>query len=189
MTASLRILGLDPGLRRTGWGVIESAGSQLRHVAHGTIQTKSDQSDPERLAVLHQGLAEVIAEWAPQSAAIEKTFVNKDPVSALKLGHARGIALLAPALVAIEVAEYAPNLVKKSIVGNGHATKEQISTMIGVLLPSVKVKGFDAADALAIAICHAHHRGNALARRKAAQDTKDVSKGSDPIEKVGFNGV
>ena len=181
--AALRILGLDPGLRRTGWGVIDSEGSQLRHIAHGTIQTKSDQSDPERLAVLHQGLAEVIAEWVPQSAAIEKTFVNKDPVSALKLGHARGIALLAPALAAIEVAEYAPNLVKKSIVGNGHATKEQVSTMIGVLLPSVKVRSFDSADALAIAICHAHHRGNTL------QNARCVSKGSDPFEKAGFNGV
>ncbi len=160
MNKTLRILGLDPGLRRTGWGVIESEGSALRHIAHGTIQTKSDQTDPERLETLHDLLSAVIAEWAPHTVAVEKTFVNKDPASALKLGQARGVSLLVPACAGLAVSEYAPNLVKKSIVGNGHATKEQVSTMIGVLLPTAKVKGFDAADALAIAICHAHHHAS-----------------------------
>ncbi len=176
MTAVLRILGLDPGLRTTGWGVIDSEGSRLRHVAHGTVQTKADQSDSQRLAALHGGLADVIAQWTPHSVAIEKTFVNKDPASALRLGQARGVVLLAPALAQLEVAEYAPNLVKKSIVGNGHATKEQISTMIGVLLPNTKVKGFDAADALAIAICHAHHAASVPGRQKNASHTEDRAR-------------
>ncbi len=167
MSLPLRILGLDPGLRRTGWGVIECEGSSLRHIAHGTIQTKSTQSDPDRLATLHDLLAEVIADWAPHAVAVEKTFVNKDPASALKLGQARGVSLLVPACAGLPVAEYAPNLVKKSIVGNGHATKEQVSTMIGVLLPNAKVNGFDAADALAIAICHAHHHQSSSAMVRA----------------------
>lgn len=174
--SALRILGIDPGLRKTGWGVIDTAGSNLRHIAHGTLQTRADQPDAIRLACLHEGLCAVIAQWAPQAVAVEKTFVNKDPASALKLGQARGIALLAPALSDLSVAEYAPNLVKKSVVGNGHATKEQVSTMIGVLLPTASVKGFDESDALAIAICHAHHRGRVSIEERASVRPRAAKK-------------
>ena len=160
--SAVRILGLDPGLNRTGWGIIECDGNRLRHVGHGAIA--SDAGDPlsTRLAQIHEALTRVIAEWCPEEAAVEEVFVNRNPSSTLKLGMARGIALLVPAKAGVPVAEYAPNLVKKTIVGAGHAEKAQIRMMIGVLLPRADPQSEDAADALAIAVTHAHHRASAL---------------------------
>ena len=155
----IRILGLDPGLRRTGWGVIESAGNALSFIACGTVETSAKAHLAARLAELHQGLAAVLASYAPAEAAVEETFVNADSRGALKLGQARGIALLVPAQAGLAVAEYAPNLVKKSIVGAGRAEKAQVRMMIGVLLPKADPETEDACDALAVAVCHAHHRG------------------------------
>jgi crossover junction endodeoxyribonuclease RuvC len=159
MNPPIRILGLDPGLRKTGWGVIVSEGSKLSFLACGCIE--SDQHVPlaQRLRQLHDGLDAVIAAWTPDEAAVEETFVNRDPQSALKLGQARGIALVVPALAGLSVAEYAANLVKKTVVGVGHADKKQVQAMIRVLLPKAETKSADAADALAVAICHAQHRG------------------------------
>ncbi len=152
-----RILGIDPGLNRMGWGVIDSEDNRLRHVAHGVIA--SDPADPlsVRLCALYAELAKIIALWQPAEAAVEEVFVNRNPSSTLKLGMARGVALLAPAMAGKPVAEYAANLVKKSIVGAGHADKAQVAMMVGMLLPGTNTKA-DAADALAVAICHAHHR-------------------------------
>jgi crossover junction endodeoxyribonuclease RuvC len=152
-----RILGIDPGLNRTGWGVIETEGNRLRHIAHGVAT--SDPADPlaHRLSALYADLAKLIVVWSPDEAAVEEVFVNRNPASTLKLGMARGVALLAPAMAGLPVAEYAANLVKKSVVGTGHADKAQIAMMVRVLLPGV-LAGADAADALAVAICHAHHR-------------------------------
>lgn len=154
----MRLLGLDPGLRRTGWGVIAVEGSRLSHIGNGVIATDEDEPIARRLAVLHDALAAVIDEFRPDEAAVEATFVNKNAASTLKLGMARGAVMLAPARLGLPVAEYAPNLVKKSIVGTGHAEKAQVERMVRVLLPGCAVAGPDAADALAIAICHAHHR-------------------------------
>ncbi|WP_417451768.1 crossover junction endodeoxyribonuclease RuvC [Kordiimonas sp.] len=153
----MRLLGLDPGLQKTGWGIVESVGTNLRHIANGTVTSNSKKSLAERLVELAEGLEEVLAEWQPESCAVEETFVNKNPTSTLKLGQARGIALLVPARAGLSVAEYTPNHVKKSVVGVGHAGKEQVDAMVRVLLPGVKINGPDAADALAVAICHAHH--------------------------------
>lgn len=165
MTQSIRLIGIDPGLRRTGWGVIDCKGTSISYVADGTATSDADRSLAERLVQLHDGLSEVLRTWQPDEAAVEQTFVNKGAGSTLKLGQARGIALLVPAQTGILVAEYAPNLVKKSVVGAGHADKNQIRTMIGVLLPRCKPDSEDSADALAVAITHAHHRGRqALAR-------------------------
>lgn len=158
LQAVIRIIGIDPGLRRTGWGVIESAGSRLAFVACGTVTPPIEGSLAERLCALHRGLTTVIAEHAPQEAAVEETFSNANAASTLKLGQARGVALLVPALAGLPVAEYAANLVKKSIVGAGHAEKQQIRHMIEILLPRATIVGEDAADALAIAVTHAHHR-------------------------------
>jgi len=155
----IRILGLDPGLRKTGWGVIVSEGTKLSFVACGVVESDEKRSLPERLRQLHEGIAAVIAAQAPEEAAVEETFVNRDPQSALKLGQARGVALVVPALAGLEVAEYAANLVKKTVVGVGHADKKQVQAMIRVLLPKAEAKSADAADALAVAICHAQHRG------------------------------
>ena len=157
----IRILGVDPGLRRTGWGVIVAEGSRLSFVAAGVVQPDETQPLARRLAALHAGLIAVIETHGPQEAAVEETFVNMNAASTLKLGQARGVAMLAPAIAGIEVAEYAANLVKKTVVGAGHAEKRQIQAMIAVLLPKAMVKSPDAADALAVAICHAHHRGAA----------------------------
>jgi crossover junction endodeoxyribonuclease RuvC len=154
----IRILGLDPGLRRTGWGVIECEGSRLSYVACGTVVPDETLSLGARLAALHEGLTAVLKDFMPDEAAVEETFVNANPVSTLKLGQARGIAMLAPAQAGIPIAEYKPNLVKKTVVGTGHAGKDQIGMMIGVLLPKAGKIGPDAADALAVAITHAHHR-------------------------------
>jgi len=153
----MRLLGLDPGLQKTGWGIVESHGNRLTHIANGTVKSDSKKSLAERLVELHDGLTAVLAEWQPHSCAVEETFVNKNPTSTLKLGQARGIALLVPAMAGIPVAEYTPNHVKKSVVGAGHAAKEQVEAMVQILLPGVKINGPDAADALAVAICHAHH--------------------------------
>ncbi len=165
-----RLLGLDPGLRRTGWGVIDMTGNHLSHVAHGVIA--SNQHDPlsQRLLALYDGLTDVLRRWQPDQAAVEKTFVNKDAVATLKLGHARAIALLVPAQCHLPVAEYAPNLVKKTVVGNGHADKRQIRVMVKILLPACEISSEDAADALAIAICHAHHLSNSNRLAASAGD-------------------
>lgn len=158
MTRVIRILGLDPGLRRTGWGVVDAEGSRLLHVACGTILPPETLPMAERLARLHDGLSDVIRRFAPHEAAVEETFVNMNPASTLKLGQARGVVLLAPAQAGLPVAEYAPLLVKKSVVGAGRAEKQQIRMMIGILLPAADPQTEDAADALAVAITHAHHR-------------------------------
>ena len=168
MSSPIRILGVDPGLRRTGWGVIESAGNALAFVAAGTVRSDADRSLAERLCQLHDGLSTVIEAHAPAEAAVEATFVNRDASATLKLGQARGIALLVPARAGLVVAEYAPNAVKKSVIGVGHGDKRQVQMMVRMLLPKADFDSEDAADALAIAICHAHHRGSAsLADRMA----------------------
>ena len=154
----MRILGIDPGLRTLGWGVIDSHGSRLSHVANG--QCLSGEGElATRLLRLYQQLAEVIAGFAPDEAAIEQTFVNKDGAGTLKLGQARGVALLSLAQAGLQVGEYAPNRVKKTVVGVGHAGKEQVQHMVRLQLPGCEPEGADAADALAIAICHAHYGG------------------------------
>lgn len=163
MAKRRRLLGLDPGLRNTGWGVIDVIGTRLVHVANGAVTSDGGDDLARRLRDLHDGIAGVIAAWEPEGAAVEETFVNKNPVSTLKLGQARGVALLVPALNGIPVAEYAPNHIKKSVVGSGHAAKEQIHAMVRILLPGVEIAGADAADALAVAICHAHHGGGKAA--------------------------
>ena len=158
MTRAVKILGIDPGLRHTGWGVILAEGSRLSYVASGAIHTESGLPLSERLRLLHVGLSQVIeAEW-PDEAAVEETFVNRDPQSALKLGQARGIALVVPALAGLPVAEYSANLVKKSVTGTGHAEKIQVAAMLKILLPKSAAASPDAADALAVAITHANHR-------------------------------
>lgn len=153
---SIRVLGIDPGLRNLGWGVISVSGSKLTHVANGIIHSSGDNL-ADRLCALHAQLSAVVEKYQPDAAAVEQTFVNKDAVATLKLGQARGIALLVPAQHGLTVGEYAPNTVKKAVVGVGHAAKEQVSHMIKILLPGVKAEGEDAADALAIAICHSYH--------------------------------
>ena len=158
MTVTIRILGVDPGLRRTGWGVVAVTGNMLSFVASGTVKAPLDGELAHRLAALHAGLSAVVGAWTPDEAAVEQTFVNRDAVATLKLGQARGIALLVPAQAGLAVAEYAPNAVKKAIVGAGHAEKGQIRAMVKVLLPRATFDSDDAADALAVAICHAHHR-------------------------------
>jgi len=155
----IRILGIDPGLRNTGWGVIEQDGSNLHFIACGTIKSDEKAELAERLRQLHDGLQGIVASFSPHEAAVEETFVNKDARATLKLGQARGIALLVPALNGLTVGEYAPNLVKKTIVGSGHAEKGQIHLMVKVLLPKSDAKTPDTADALAIALTHAQHRG------------------------------
>ena len=154
----MQLLGLDPGLQHTGWGVIAAEGSRLSPIACGTIDTDPKSGTPQRLVQLHEALAAVISRYALVEAAVEETFVNKNPATTLKLGLARGVVLLAPALAGLPVAEYPTNLVKKSVVGTGHATKDQVQMMITRLLPGLSVPGPDAADALAVAVCHAHHR-------------------------------
>lgn len=163
----MRIIGLDPGLRATGWGIILAEGNRLSHVAHGTIRTNPDDELAYRLRTVHDALAELLAEWQPQAAAVEETFVNKNPSSTLKLGQVRGVVLLAPAQLGLPVAEYAPTMVKKAVVGTGHAEKDQVHAMVKRLLPGVAVTGADASDALAVAICHAHHAASARVIRAA----------------------
>jgi len=161
---SIRILGIDPGLRCTGWGIIAVEGNHLAFVACGRLETDGEAPLAERLLCIHDGLCGVVARFRPDEAAAEATFVNKDAVATLKLGQARGVALLAPARAGLQVTEYAPNLIKKTIVGSGHGDKAQIRMMIGVLLPRADPRSDDAADALAIAVTHAHHRASPLLR-------------------------
>ena len=153
---TIRIIGLDPGLRRTGWGVVETDGNRLKHIAHGTVTSRGGDDLALRLRDLHEGLTLVLETYRPAEAAVEHTFVNKDPVATLKLGQARAIALLAPAQAGLPVAEYAPNQVKKSVVGAGHAEKDQVLHMVRILLPQCGDPAPDEADALAVAITHAH---------------------------------
>jgi crossover junction endodeoxyribonuclease RuvC len=154
----IRILGIDPGLRNTGWGLIEAAGTRLTYVGCGSIHTDAATSLAERLALIHRSLARLVEDERPAEAAVEETFVNRDPQSTLKLGQARGAALAALALMELPVAEYAANLIKKTVVGVGHAEKAQVQMMVKMLLPASQAKSPDAADALAVAICHASHR-------------------------------
>lgn len=164
--APVRILGIDPGLRRTGWGVIESDGNRLSYIACGSVEPADDLPMASRLLAIHEGLLRVLGDYQPAEAAVEQTFVNKDGAATLKLGQARGIAMMTPAMFGIVVAEYAPNLVKKTVVGAGHADKTQIQMMLKILLPKAEFKRADAADALAIAITHAHHRQSAMLRMR-----------------------
>ena len=154
----VRILGIDPGLRRSGWGLVTIDGTKLAYVACGTVTSDQKNSLAIRLTQLHEGISRVVGDFGPDEVAVEETFVNKDAQATLKLGHARAVALLVPALAGLPVAEYAANLVKKSVVGSGHADKRQIHAMVRVLLPKADPPSDDAADALAIAITHAHHR-------------------------------
>jgi crossover junction endodeoxyribonuclease RuvC len=154
----IRIIGIDPGLRRTGWGLIEAEGNRLIYVACGSVATSDKARLSERLLTIHDGLLTVIDQYRPHEAAVEATFVNANAAATLALGQARGIAMLVPARAGLSVAEYAPNVVKKTVVGAGHGEKAQIRMMIGVLLPKADPQSEDAADALAIAVCHAHHR-------------------------------
>ena len=162
MGHAIRILGIDPGLRHTGWGVVEILGNRLSFIDCGSVETDERQALADRLVAIHDGLAQVVSLHRPHEAAVEITFVNKNAAATLKLGQARAIALLVPAQAGVSVAEYAPNLIKKTIVGAGHGEKAQIRMMIGVLLPKAAPQSEDAADALAIAVTHAHHRQSAV---------------------------
>ena len=155
------LVGLDPGLRFTGWGVVEASGNRLRHIADGVIATDGDDTVPHRLRALHDALMALLQEWHPLEAAVEETYVNRNGAATLKLGYARGIVLLAPALAGLTVAEYGAMEVKRAVVGTGRATKDQVAMMVRRLLPGATLKRADAADALAVAICHAHHRASA----------------------------
>lgn len=157
------ILGLDPGLGTTGWGLIRAEGNRLSHVANGQLKTDAKAPLPQRLAHLDAMLAALVADHAPDGAAVEEVFVNSNPQSTLKLAHARGVAIAAVARAGLDVGEYAPRLVKKAVVGTGTAEKVQVHAMIARLLPGTKIAGADAADALAVAICHAHHLASARA--------------------------
>lgn len=165
----MRLLGLDPGLRNTGWGVIDVEGNRLRHVANGAVHSDAACAMSERLLQLWDGVSQVIADFHPDEAAIEETFVNKNAVSTLKLGHARAAVLLAPARAGIAVAEYPANLIKKSVVGTGHAAKEQVAMMVRTLFPGCTFESPDAADALAVAVCHAHHAATLRVWARAAK--------------------
>lgn len=167
MKETIRIIGIDPGLRRTGWGIVEAVGNSLHFVAAGTVRSDDKAALATRLCQLHDGLCTIFERENPQEAAVEATFVNKDATATLKLGQARGIAMLVPARAGLPVAEYAPNAVKKAVIGVGHGDKTQIQMMVKLLLPRARFDGADAADALAIAICHAHHRQSAVSRLAA----------------------
>jgi crossover junction endodeoxyribonuclease RuvC len=167
VTRAIRILGIDPGLRRTGWGIVEIEGNRLGFIGCGSVVTNDREALALRLLAIHDGLMRVLDEFQPHEAAVETTFVNKDASATLKLGQARGIAMVVPAKAGVPVAEYAPNLVKKSIVGAGHGDKAQVRMMIGVLLPKADPATHDAADALAIAVTHAHHRQSLVLKMAA----------------------
>ncbi|UFN50648.1 crossover junction endodeoxyribonuclease RuvC [Roseomonas sp. OT10] len=160
---AVRVLGLDPGLQHTGWGLIESHGSRLRHLGDGVVSTTTALPLAERLVQIHRALTALLEEHQPDEAAVEHTYVNKNPGAALKLGQARGVALLAPALLGIPVGEYQAMEVKRAVVGTGHADKVQVTDMVRRLLPGAVLRRADAADALAVAICHAHHRASRVA--------------------------
>jgi crossover junction endodeoxyribonuclease RuvC len=171
-TRPIRILGIDPGLRRTGWGIVEVEGNRLTFVGCGSVLSDDKEALAIRLLAIHDGLARVVDEFRPHEAAVEATFVNKDATATLKLGQARGIAMVVPAKAGVPVAEYAPNLVKKSIVGAGHGDKAQVRMMIGVLLPKADPASHDAADALAIAVTHAHHRQSLVLQARVQAKVK-----------------
>lgn len=152
------IMGIDPGLRHTGWGIVDFTNNQFRHIANGTLNISEKGTLPERLAEIYKRLKEVLEQYKPEEVAVEEVFVNVNPSSTLKLGQARGVAILTPSILGISVFEYSPNLIKKSVVGIGHATKEQIQMMVGVLLNKPKIDSEHSGDALAMAICHAHNR-------------------------------
>ena len=160
MQNTIRIIGIDPGLRNMGWGIVDQIGSSLSFVGAGTVRSDAKADLASRLCQLHDGLNKVLHQHAPHEAAVEQTFVNKDAKATLKLGQARGIAMLVPARAGLPVAEYAPNAVKKTVIGVGHGDKSQIKMMVNMLLPKAQYDSDDAADALAIAICHAHQRGH-----------------------------
>ena len=170
---SIRIIGIDPGLRRTGWGIIETDGVRLSYVASGGVTSDAKDDLAFRLRALFEGLSGVLASYKPSEAAVEETFVNDNPRQALKLGQARGMAMLAPAMKGLVICEYAPNVIKKTVVGAGHAEKNQVQAMIGFLLPKAKFASADEADALAIAICHANHRSSPQA--KAARQLRAMA--------------
>ncbi|MFQ5775230.1 MAG: crossover junction endodeoxyribonuclease RuvC [Kiloniellaceae bacterium] len=176
----MRVIGLDPGLRRTGWGIIEAEGNRLCHVANGLVAPDPKGDIAGRLVVLHEGLAEVLAAFAPDEAAVEITLANRNPASTLKLGMARGTALLTAALGALPVAEYLPMVVKRAVVGTGRASKDQVAMMVERLLPGCAVEGPDAADALAVAICHAHTAASARRWAAAAEGRSRAVQGSGP---------
>ena len=155
----MRFLGIDPGLNKTGWGVINFENGKLTYIADGVIQTNADDSISQRLLVIHNGLTNVVTKFQPDETAIEEIFVNKNPTSTLKLAQARGVAILSASLQGLQVFEYSPNEIKKTVVGTGHAEKRQIATMVTILLSGYKHQSSDSADALAIAICHAHSTG------------------------------
>jgi len=163
----VRLIGLDPGLRFTGWGLIEVSGNRLRHLGDGVIATESGDSVPNRLRILHDALAALLVLHRPDEAAVEETYVNRNGSATLKLGYARGVVLLAPALAGIPVIEYGAKSVKLSVVGTGNAEKAQVADMVRRLLPGAAARA-DAADALAVAICHAHHRSSRNAWARAA---------------------
>ncbi len=167
----MRLLGIDPGLRATGWGVVDVDGNHLRHVAHGSVRSASDRPLAGRLLQLHEGVCAIIERYRPDVAAVEETFVNRNAASTLKLGQARGVLLVAVALAGLPVCEYATNFVKKSVVGTGHAGKEQVAAMVRRLLPGCVPADSDASDALAVAICHAHH-GATMRRWAAAEEER-----------------
>ncbi len=164
----MRVLGIDPGLRNLGWGVIDADGSRLSHISNGVCKSRGNDL-AARLLSLHEQLTAIFRQFAPDTAAVEQTFVNKDGAGTLKLGQARGIAMLVPAQFGLSVGEYAPNSVKKTVVGVGHADKAQIAHMVKVQLPGADLAGPDAADALAIAICHAHHARSAQVMAQRAR--------------------
>lgn len=176
MNAPIRILGIDPGLRRTGWGAISVTGTVLAYAECGVVTSDGDLPLALRLRELHEGIGRVVRDFSPHEVAVEETFVNKDAQATLKLGHARAIALLVPALAGLPVFEYAANLVKKTVCGSGHAEKAQIQAMVKFLMPKAEFKTADAADALAIAITHANHRGaHALKRLHAPGPIPDLA--------------
>ena len=152
------LMGIDPGLRYTGWGVVDFSNNQFTHIANGTLKISEKGTLPERLSEIYTKLTEVLKKYQPEEVAVEEVFVNVNPSSTLKLGQARGVAILTPSLLGISVFEYSPNLIKKSVVGVGHATKEQIQMMVGILLNKPKIDSEHSGDALAMAICHAHNR-------------------------------
>jgi crossover junction endodeoxyribonuclease RuvC len=158
----VRLLGIDPGLRFTGWGLIDVDGNRLRHIADGVIATISTDSVPARLKMLHDALMALLELHRPAEAAVEETYVNRNGAATLKLGYARGVALLTPALAGVPVTEYAAKTVKLAVVGTGGAEKAQVAMMVRRLLPGATIRRADASDALAVAICHAHHRSSRL---------------------------
>ena len=173
----MRVVGFDPGLRRTGWGIIVIDGARLQHIANGVVESDERLDVARRLVQLHEGIAAVIRDYGPEEAAVEATLANKNASSTLKLGLARGVALMTPAAMDLPVAEYLPNIVKKAVVGTGHATKDQVGTMVRHLLPACPIDSADAADALAVAICHSHHRATNRVWSGGSEDPLRVASG------------